>query len=83
MDTRVRAGSGEWHWLRIRGVVVRNDDGNAQRIAGSMIDISRNSPGDALVITPLGQVTSGIRVSVVGENGGNRVTRREKPEGAE
>jgi RND family efflux transporter MFP subunit len=33
------------------------------------------SPGDVLVTTPLGQVTSGIRVSVVGEEGDKRVGR--------
>jgi RND family efflux transporter MFP subunit len=33
------------------------------------------SPGDLLVTTPLGQVTSGIRVSVVGEDGDKRMGR--------
>jgi RND family efflux transporter MFP subunit len=32
-------------------------------------------PGDNLVMTPLGQVTSGIRVSVVGEQGDRRISR--------
>ncbi len=32
-------------------------------------------PGDMLVMTPLGQVTSGIRVSVVGEQGDRRMGR--------
>lgn len=32
-------------------------------------------PGDVLVTTPLGQVTSGIRVSVVGEEGDKRMGR--------
>ncbi len=55
-------------------------------------------PGDVLVTTPLGQVSSGIRVSVVGEEGERRVgriqgrppgtpgaaaQRRRSPEGAE
>ncbi|MDX1406127.1 MAG: efflux RND transporter periplasmic adaptor subunit [Woeseiaceae bacterium] len=31
--------------------------------------------GDMLVLTPLGQVTSGIRVSVVGERGDRRISR--------
>ena len=43
--------------------------------------------GDALVMTPLGQVTSGIRVSVVGEQSKNFAAgrgerKRPKPEGA-
>jgi len=33
------------------------------------------APGDLLVVTPLGQVTSGIKVSVVGEEGGRRMGR--------
>lgn len=40
-DCRVRTGSGGWRWLRIRGTVVRDRDGEAVRVAGSMIDISR------------------------------------------
>lgn len=37
------------------------------------------SPGDALVTTPLGQVSSGIRVSVTGEMGNNRELRGGTP----
>jgi sigma-B regulation protein RsbU (phosphoserine phosphatase) len=40
-DCRVRTGSGGWRWLRIRGTVVRDREGEAVRVAGSMIDISR------------------------------------------
>jgi RND family efflux transporter MFP subunit len=35
-------------------------------------------PGDVLVTTPLGQVTSGIRVSVVGEEGDRRMGRNQQ-----
>lgn len=35
------------------------------------------APGDILVTTPLGQVSSGIRVSVVGEEGDQRISRRQ------
>ena len=48
-DARVRTGGGDWRWLRIRGTVVRNRDGNAVRIAGSMIDISRRKAAEAQV----------------------------------
>lgn len=41
VDCRVRTGAGGWRWLRIRGTVVRDRGGAAQRIAGSMIDITR------------------------------------------
>ena len=46
-DCRVRTGSGEWRWLRIRGTVVRDRSGNANRIAGSMIDISLRKTAEA------------------------------------
>ncbi len=40
VDARIQTGSDGWRWLRIRGTVVRNREGIATRIAGSMIDIS-------------------------------------------
>ncbi|MES2658164.1 MAG: SpoIIE family protein phosphatase [Verrucomicrobiota bacterium] len=49
VDARVRTGGGTWRWLRIRGTVVRNRDGRAIRIAGSMIDISRRKAAEAEV----------------------------------
>ncbi|MBT8045063.1 MAG: PAS domain S-box protein, partial [Verrucomicrobiae bacterium] len=39
-DCRYKHPDGEWHWLRIRGIAVRDDHGNATRIVGSIIDIS-------------------------------------------
>lgn len=47
VDARVRSGSGAWRWLRIRGFVVRDRSGAAQRIAGSMIDISLRKAAEA------------------------------------
>ena len=49
VDARIRTGGNNWHWLRIRGTVVRNRDGRALRIAGSMIDISRRKAAEAQV----------------------------------
>ena len=49
VDARVRTGGDDWRWLRIRGTVVRNRDGKAVRIAGSMIDISRRKAAEAQV----------------------------------
>lgn len=40
-DCRYRHPEGQWVWLRIRGVVVRDEQGKAERMVGSMIDISR------------------------------------------
>lgn len=49
VDVRVQTGSGGWRWLRIRGTVIRTRDGNAYRIAGSMIDISLRKAAEAQV----------------------------------
>ncbi|MFT4176629.1 MAG: SpoIIE family protein phosphatase [Luteolibacter sp.] len=49
VDIRVQTGSGTWRWLRIRGTVVRDRDGKAVRIAGSMIDISLRKKAEAQV----------------------------------
>lgn len=46
VDCRVRTGGGEWRWLRIRGAVVRDREGTAVRLAGSMIDISRRKEAE-------------------------------------
>lgn len=63
--------------LRRRDVEIewQND---AEAIIGSGLQ-----PGELLVMTPLGQVSSGIRVSVVGEEGDQRISRRQdQPPGA-
>jgi sigma-B regulation protein RsbU (phosphoserine phosphatase) len=49
VDARIRTGGDNWRWLRIRGTVIRNRDGRAIRIAGSMIDISRRKAAEAQV----------------------------------
>ena len=49
VDSRIRTGANNWRWLRIRGTVVRNREGRAIRIAGSMIDISRRKTAEAQV----------------------------------
>jgi phosphoserine phosphatase RsbU/P len=48
-DARVRAGSGDWRWLKIRGTVLRDRTGKTTRIAGSMIDISPRKAAEAQV----------------------------------
>lgn len=47
IDCRVRTGSGAWRWLRIRGAVLRERDGTARRIAGSMIDITQRKEAES------------------------------------
>lgn len=49
VDARVVTGSGGYRWLRIRGTVVRDREGRAVRVAGSMIDISRRKAAEAQV----------------------------------
>lgn len=49
VDARVLTGGGEWRWLRIRGTVVRDSEGKAVRIAGSMINISLRKQAEAQV----------------------------------
>ncbi|MEO5714321.1 MAG: SpoIIE family protein phosphatase [Luteolibacter sp.] len=49
VDARIRTSGDVSRWLRIRGTVLRNRDGKAVRIAGSMIDISRRKAAEAAV----------------------------------
>jgi sigma-B regulation protein RsbU (phosphoserine phosphatase) len=49
VDARVQTGGGNWRWLRIRGTVLRDRDGHAVRVAGSMIDISRRKAAESQV----------------------------------
>lgn len=41
IDCRYFHSDQQWRWLRIRGAAVRDGDGKAIRMAGSMIDITR------------------------------------------
>ena len=48
-EYRVRDGSGEYRWIRVRGLCVRDAAGQPQRMAGSVADIdSRRRGEDAL-----------------------------------
>jgi sigma-B regulation protein RsbU (phosphoserine phosphatase) len=49
IDCRIRSGESGWIWLRVRGSVVRDQEGRATRIAGSMIDISRRKEAEAQI----------------------------------
>lgn len=49
IDARIQTGGNDWRWLRIRGTVVRNRNGEALRIAGSMIDISLRKNAEAQI----------------------------------
>jgi sigma-B regulation protein RsbU (phosphoserine phosphatase) len=49
IDARILTGGRNWRWLRIRGTVVRNRSGQAVRIAGSMIDISRRKAAEVQI----------------------------------
>ncbi len=45
-DCRYRHPDGEWRWLRIRGVTVRDDSSKVVRMVGSIIDISRRKKAE-------------------------------------
>jgi len=47
IDTRFVKPKGEVIWLRVRGVIVRNKDGEAERVVGSMIDITLRKTAEA------------------------------------
>lgn len=67
IDTRVRTATERWRWLRIRGIVVRDESGKAVRVGGSMIDISRRKEAEAQVEEErfqLRQLTDHIPVQV-------------------
>jgi len=46
IDARVRKRGGEWCWLRIRGVPLRDENGELKSLAGSIIDISRRKKAE-------------------------------------
>jgi PAS domain S-box-containing protein len=39
IECRVQRHDGSWHWVRARGLCVRDADGQPQRVAGSVSDI--------------------------------------------
>ncbi len=46
-EYRLRTRTGEWRWLRDRAVAVRDGQGHARRVVGSVDDISRRKQADA------------------------------------
>ncbi len=46
IDCRLANGGEKGQWLRIRGTILRDDEGRAVRMAGSMIDISRRKQAE-------------------------------------
>ena len=47
VEYRLRHHTGEWHWYRQRGVVVRDESGRPTRMAGSMEDIEDRKSAEA------------------------------------
>lgn len=41
LESRIRTNDGEWKWFRVRGIPVRDGEGNVIRLVGSLIDISK------------------------------------------
>lgn len=48
IDCKIRRPDGDTRWIRIRGIVIRNK-GEAVRIAGSMIDISKRKFAEEMI----------------------------------
>jgi len=46
VDARIRKRDGEWCWMRIRGVPVRDESGKITSLAGSIIDITRRKKAE-------------------------------------
>ncbi|NNC88549.1 MAG: SpoIIE family protein phosphatase [Akkermansiaceae bacterium] len=50
VEPRMRTAKDEWRCFRIRGVVVRDAEGHALRMAGSMIDITARKEAEAQLL---------------------------------
>ncbi|GEM_PF-331318 len=46
-EHRIKSADGEWHWVLTRGLAVRNETGEAIRMAGSQTDISQRKQAEA------------------------------------
>lgn len=51
-ELRIRHQDGSYRWMLCRGIAVRNDSGAAQRLAGSLTDITEGKVADALTGLP-------------------------------
>jgi len=51
-EHRVRTSEGTYRWMLVRGIALRNPDGVATRIAGSILDVSERKLFDALTRLP-------------------------------
>ena len=51
-EHRVRTSEGTYRWMLVRGLALRDADGRATRIAGSMLDVSERKLFDALTRLP-------------------------------
>ncbi|MCY7317976.1 MAG: response regulator [Ramlibacter sp.] len=45
-ECRLRTGAGEWRWLSIAGVALKQGDGKPYRMAGSMVDITERKAAE-------------------------------------
>ena len=60
-EYRARRADGSWGWMLVRGVAVRDEDGEAIRMAGSQTDISeRKAHEDRLVHNALHDALTGL-----------------------
>lgn len=49
LEVRLRAKDGVWRWVLVRGTVIRNQDGVAKRMVGSLSDIHSRKKAEAML----------------------------------
>ncbi len=50
VECRMRHEDGNWRWILVRGAAVRDDDGRARRLAGSLSDVTQRKQAEAELV---------------------------------
>jgi PAS domain S-box-containing protein len=66
VEVRLRQPSGEWHWVRQRGVALRDANGRAYRMAGSMEDINEYKLEEARRLRLEGELLQAKKLEAIG-----------------
>ncbi len=66
IEYRVRHPSGEWHWCRQRGIVLRNAEGKPFRMAGSMEEITEAKNAEARRASLEGELLQAKKLEAIG-----------------
>jgi signal transduction histidine kinase/CheY-like chemotaxis protein len=65
-EYRLRHPSGSWHWYRQRGLALRDANGRAYRVAGSMEDITEYKNAEADRVRLEGQLLQSKKLEAIG-----------------